>query len=166
MPRTLAKPIRSTARIDPTGRYRYSLTRSWDDTLPRACFCLLNPSTADATTDDPTLRRCLGFARRWGCGGVEIVNLFALRATDPRDLRRAADPVGPRNDAAIVRAATRAELLVAAWGNHGALHDRAKAVLAALARTSTVHTLGLTKLGHPRHPLYTPSDTTLTPLEP
>lgn len=165
MPRTtLPTPTRATARIDPTGRYRYALTRIWDPGAARVCFCLLNPSTADATTDDPTLRRCLGFARDWGFGGVEIVNLFALRATDPRLLRRTPDPVGPRNDAAIVRAARRADLIVAAWGNHGALRSRAEAVRALLSPIATVHALGITKMGHPRHPLYAPRSAGAKPL--
>jgi hypothetical protein len=156
----LAQRARGTAVIDPTGLYRYSLTRTWEPASGRACFCLLNPSTADATRDDPTLRRCLGYARRWGFGSVEVVNIFALRATDPHELRRARDPIGPRNDAAIRRAARRAALVVAGWGAHGALLDRGDAVRAILARLADtdIVTLGLTKHAHPRHPLYARAD--------
>ena len=162
-----AGPMRRTAILDPTGRYRYSLTRTWDPDAPRACFCLLNPSTADATRDDPTLRRCLGYARRWGFGSVEIVNIFALRATDPRELKRARDPIGPRNDAAIRRAARRATLVVAGWGAHGNLHERGDAVRTILASLldADVVALGLTKSGHPRHPLYARGDATTIRLE-
>lgn len=160
-------PARASALFDPTGRYRYSLTRTWDSAANRVCFCLLNPSTADAVRDDPTLRRCLGYARRWGFGSVEVVNIFALRATDPRELRRADDPVGPRNDAAIRRAARRAALVVAGWGAHGALLDRGDAVRRLLISLSDVDvvTLGHTKSGHPRHPLYTRADARTIPLE-
>ena len=124
---------------------------------------MLNPSTADARRDDPTIRRCMGFARTWGYGGVEVVNLFALRATDPSRLRIARDPVGPENDAHIRAVARRSSALVVAWGIHGALRERDAEVLALLSRRAPTHSLGWTKDGHPRHPLYLRRDARLLP---
>src|SRR5262245_19133112 len=91
------------ALISPCGLYRYWLTRTWDNSLRRVCWVMLNPSTADAEQDDPTIRRCVGFARSWGAGGIIVVNLFAFRASDPKALLRAADPVGPDNDGHILK---------------------------------------------------------------
>ena len=125
-------------------------------------FVMLNPSTADERRDDPTIRRCVGFARRWGFGGVEIVNLFALRASDPRALRRASDPVGPDNDRHIARVAARATLLVVAWGVWGRLRGRSAALRARLSRRAP-RCLGLTRSGEPRHPLYLRADARLVP---
>ncbi|MEZ6318940.1 MAG: DUF1643 domain-containing protein [Phycisphaerales bacterium] len=108
--------MRGWAGFDQTQAYRYTLGRRWDDAGRRVCFCLLNPSTADARVLDPTLTRCLGFARAWGFGAMDVVNIFALRSTDPGELYRTDDPVGARNDAAIRRCAARADLVVAGGG--------------------------------------------------
>jgi hypothetical protein len=135
------------------GRYRYRLWRRWDRSRPAIAFCMLNPSTADARRNDPTIRRCMGFARDWGYGGIEVVNIFALRATDPRDLRSARDPVGPRNDAFMLRAAGRSPVVIA-WGVHGALRDRGAEALGLLAPRTRLLALGRTRSGAPRHPLY------------
>lgn len=148
------------ADISDDGRYRYTLTRRWDD-RPRVVFVMLNPSTADADIDDPTIRRCIGFARRWDFGGIEVVNLFAWRATDPVELARADDPVGPDNDDHIV-ARCAGEFVVAAWGaSVPYLQRRRPADVLAMARNvgGQVHHLGLTKDGSPRHPLYLRGDT-------
>ena len=134
-------------------RYRYRLWRRWDRSRPAIAFCMLNPSTADARRDDPTIRRCIGFARAWGYGGLEVVNIFAMRATDPRALRSARDPVGPRNDAFMLRAAARSPVVIA-WGVHGALRDRGNEALRLLGSTSLLLALGRTRSGAPRHPLY------------
>jgi len=150
--------MRTSAVIDPTGAYRYRLRREWDDTLPRTCFVMLNPSTADATLDDPTIRRCIGFSRFWGCGSVEVVNLFALRSTDPRALLSAADPVGAENDQHIREASTSALVVVAAWGAHGALLNRDRKVMRLL---DSPQCLGVTSAGFPRHPLYVAGSTSL-----
>ena len=114
---------------------------------------MLNPSTADAVRDDPTIRRCIGFARAWGYRRLVVTNIFALRATLPSALRGAADPVGPRNDRYILRAARDADRVVCAWGVHGALGNREAEVL-ALLRDLALENLGLTQGGYPRHPLY------------
>ena len=114
---------------------------------------MLNPSTADASRDDPTIRRCVGFARRWRFGGVVVVNLFALRATEPRALREALRPIGRANDRHIRRAAARAAVVVIAWGAHGVFGERARAVERMLSRRE-LRCLGRTRSGEPRHPLY------------
>jgi hypothetical protein len=118
-------------------------------------FIGLNPSTADATADDPTVRRCVGFAKTWGFGGVDVVNLFAFRATEPRVLRRAADPTGTENDAHLLEVAATAGRVVAAWGIHGSYRGRDEAVLGLLRAAGVkVSCLSHTQAGHPRHPLY------------
>lgn len=131
--------------------YRYTLRRSWDTQLPVVLFVGLNPSTADETHDDPTIRRCMGFARRWGYGGLIVVNLFAFRATNPRALRGANDPVGPENDAWILRGQAEAERVVTAWGNGGTFRGRAEEVLPRLREP---YALGINQSGQPVHPLY------------
>ncbi len=144
------------ALFDPTGRYRYRLWRVWDRTLPRVAFVMLNPSTADAAKLDPTLRRCLAFAQRWGCGAFEVGNLYALRSTDPKALETdPGDVVGPENDAHLARIAEAAGYgVVIGWGAN-ARRTRADAVIDLLRRHGPVLRLGeLTGGGHPRHPLY------------
>jgi hypothetical protein len=137
-------------------RYRYLLTRGPASAREHVVFVMLNPSTATQTRDDATIRKTIGFAHRLGFERLSVVNLFALRATDPRRLYRARDPVGPDNDAAIRDATRDATMVIAAWGNHGALRGRAAHVLAMLP---AVHHFGLTALGQPRHPLYVPYST-------
>jgi hypothetical protein len=143
------------ADISDCGLYRYSLWRTWDPAKPPVCWCMLNPSTADGSADDPTIRRCVDFAKRWGHGGIVVVNLFAFRATDPAALARTAAPVGMRNDERIHLAVGRCPLVVAAWGCGGSLFGRDAAVRRLLAFAGAdVRCLGTTKGGHPRHPLY------------
>jgi len=143
--------LQSSAEFSACGRYRYSLTRIWDRAGPTILFIGLNPSTADAEKNYPTICRCLGFARDWNYGGLIVCNLFAFRATDPRGLRIVDDPVGRKNDAAIRRASETAERVVVAWGIHGRLGGRADEVLASLRRP---YCLGVTLDGSPKHPLY------------
>jgi len=121
---------------------------------------MLNPSTADETTDDPTIRRCRGFAKSWGYGGIEVVNLFALRATDPAQLRSHTAPIGPENDVYIVSAATdeKTGLIVCAWGRHGRFNERDSAILQMLQPRCSLHVLNWTMTGEPRHPLYVKGD--------
>jgi hypothetical protein len=169
------------ATLSECGLYRYRLWRTWDSSLRSACFIALNPSTADASVDDPTVRRCVGFARSWGCGGLVVVNLFAYRATEPKALfdvyyRRQfagaggevryhnGDPVGPENDAHVRKAAEACHPVVAAWGVHGVMMLRDGRVKKLLADLGTpVVCLGLTHDGHPRHPLYVRADADLVP---
>lgn len=158
----------ATATFSPCRTYRYALTRRWSDG-PLAVFVMLNPSTADAFTLDPTVRRCIGFATSWSAGGVLVLNLFALRATDPKALYSHEDPAGPDNDVVIAERLTDADEpvrpVIAAWGVHGALHGRAVRV-SSLLRDLGVQPqcLGLTKEGHPRHPLYMPADSAVVDL--
>jgi hypothetical protein len=159
-PRT---PARS-AILSADGRYRYHLSRRLDTGAARiATFIMLNPSTADHLVDDPTFRRCLGFCRRWGCGELHVVNLFALRATDPRNLRRAADPVGPENRAWVRRAAAIGGLVVCGWGTHGSYMGQDLTVLRWIEDCCTPLALGITRGGQPRHPLYVPYAARLEP---
>lgn len=144
--------------------YRYVLTRTWDISLPVAKWIMLNPSTADAMKDDPTIRRCAGFARREGCGGIAVVNLFALRATDPAALRQADDPAGPANDPFIAIHAGPGDLVIAAWGAGGTLNGRAAEVGQRLTAAGVrLKCLGVTAAGQPRHPLYVRADAPLLP---
>ncbi len=160
--------MRKRATLGGAGRYRYSLERAWDPAGPRALFVLLNPSTADASQDDPTLRRCLGFARTTGAGALEVVNLFALRASDPRGLRAVEDPLGPVNRRAQRRAVARADLVILGWGATRFAEREAPRFLACLERWRAaikapppVLCLGTTRSGAPRHPLYVPARTPL-----
>jgi hypothetical protein len=145
------------------GVHRYLLWRIWDERLPRLLWMLLNPSTAGGNTDDPTLRKCHTFSSTWGYGGLEVVNLFALRSPYPSGLKSASDPIGAENDRFIVAAANRSSSVVVAWGNHGAFRERGRAVLDLLSCSTsrTVLCLGVTKHNHPCHPLYVASSTLL-----
>jgi len=137
--------------------YRYSLTRVWDAGRGRVLFVMLNPSTATEVRNDPSVERCERRARALGYGAFRVCNIFAWRATDPAEMRAQADPVGPDNDAAIADGCAWADAVVCAWGTHGAHLGRGAAV-AALIRAAGVTplVLGLSKAGHPRHPLYVP----------
>lgn len=148
-------------------KYRYQLTREWDGDLPVVNFIGLNPSTADALKDDPTIRRCLGFAKRWGFGKLIMTNLFAYRATDPVDLCfREIDPIGPENDQWVELSAHDSQLVVAAWGavenyirsNYRFALQRGVAVCERLTLDQDVMCLGRTRSGQPRHPLYLRGD--------
>ena len=144
------------AVFDSTTVYRYRLIRTWDNG-PRVAFILLNPSIADSTHDDPTIRRCIGFARAWGYAGVDVVNLFAFRTPYPSDLRLASDPVGPDNDAHVLAVAAESSAVILGWGNHGGYCDRAQAVIRLLSGVPALYIFGLTGAGQPRHPLYLPA---------
>ncbi|MGR3483773.1 MAG: DUF1643 domain-containing protein [Paracoccaceae bacterium] len=138
--------------------HRYLLERAWGPG-PRMLFVMLNPSTATEAQNDPTVERCERRARAYGCGAMRVTNVFGLRSTDPRGLRMATDPVGAQNDDAIAESARdwlRAdEVTLCAWGTHGAHLGRGPAVEALLRATGRpLSVLGLTKDGHPRHPLY------------
>jgi hypothetical protein len=152
--------------------YRYLLQRRWTAAKygPRALWVMLNPSTADDRKDDPTIRRCAAFSARHGASGLSVVNLYALRCTDPGGLRRHSDPVGPQNDlriaASLAAAAAGGWPVICAWGA-GADPARVADVLAAISGAGIAPlTLGLTRRGHPRHPLYVAAATKLVPYTP
>ena len=153
-----------SALISQCRRYRYNLTRTWDPSNRPICWIMLNPSTADAETDDRTISKICRFSRSWGAGGIVVVNLFALRSTDPDRLYETADRVGPLNDIEIMRAISGASRIIAAWGCDGALGNRDRDVLAML-RGRMVECLVRTKGGHPGHPLYIQETTQPFPLE-
>jgi hypothetical protein len=151
------------AKFDASGMYRYSLWRAWYIDHPRVGFIMLNPSTADERGNDPTIRRCIDFAHTWQFGSVEVVNLFAYRTTDARELIRVDDPVGKENDLFIDKAIEGCSTIVVSWGTKGRLLGRDRQVLQLLVGKQNVYCLGVTKDGHPRHPLYVRGDTRLVP---
>jgi hypothetical protein len=144
------------------GLYRYWLSRTIAPIGKKVTFICLNPSTADASHNDPTISRCIDFAKQWGASTLIVVNLFAYRSTDPRVLRVAYDPVGPENDTWLKKAMTQSDLVVAAWGNGGKLNGRAELVKSMFPKR--LHALRLSKQGMPCHPLYLPSGLRPTPL--
>ena len=168
----------SSAVIDPTGRYRYSLTRHWGPGPgPLVCWVMLNPSTADADRNDPTITRCIALSTAWGFRGLVVVNLFGWRATKPADLMNAPNPVGPENDQAIRRALRDGNVLqvIAAWGAHADrdwIAHRVTVVTHLLRHEADLRFrcelshIGLTKGGHPRHPLYVRGDVLPQPWRP
>lgn len=149
------------ATISADNLYRYRLTRIWEPGKPPLSFVMLNPSTADDRVDDPTIRRCMAFARREGCGGIIVANLYGLRATDPSELLRAADPFGPKNGAALLSVLDESVIydkpVVCAWGTKGG-RGAINFAISAKATLAKLMCLGQTKDGHPRHPLYVRGD--------
>ena len=146
--------VEGGAQFSDCGLYRYRLSRTWNSWEPPALFVMLNPSTATADADDPTIKRCTRFAQRWGYGGLTVGNLFGYRATSPALLRTVDDPVGPDNDNALRELQLDAGITVVAWGAQGGLYRRDRAVLDLL--DGPVSCLGLTASNQPRHPLYVP----------
>ncbi|NJN22550.1 MAG: DUF1643 domain-containing protein [Leptolyngbya sp. RL_3_1] len=158
------RPLERSATFDVTGQYRYCLGRRWDSRQPCLTWVMLNPSQADHRQEDPTLRRCLGLTQAWGYGALTVVNLFAYCSSQPRDLKRVADPIGPENDRYLLAACADVPTIVLAWGNGGNLHGRDRAVLALLARDrDRCHCLGRNQTGQPRHPLYVKRQAQLCP---
>lgn len=149
--------IRKDAIISECGKYRYRLTRVWDKALPIMGWVMLNPSTADASEDDPTIRKCCHYAKRDGFGGIEVVNMFAWRATDPRELKRVSDPYG-RENTDYIESMDVNQRVVVAWGGKPVL---VKAIDAL--HNLDCYCLGVNQDGSPRHPLYLPADCPLTP---
>ncbi len=150
--------LKSSAVLSECGAYRYRLDREWDLQKGRVAFLMLNPSTADASVDDPTIRRCIGFAKAWGYGALTVGNLFALRSTSPKALYGHSDPVGPENDKHLLEIARSARKIVCAWGTHGKLNGRDFQVYDQLEFFNLV-ALKTTAEGHPGHPLYIAADT-------
>lgn len=154
------------AAFSPDRTYRYGPFRRWGDG-PTLCWVMLNPSTADAFREDATSRRVRSFTRRLGrYGGLVIVNLYSLRSTDPRNLWTHPDPIGPLGDKFLMEQAGCRTSVIAAWGTHGARNNRGQLVADKLAACGvTLHCLGVTGNGQPRHPLYTRADTPLQPYQ-
>ena len=157
--------MEKTAIISDCGQYRYQLGRTWDDG-PIARFIMLNPSTADASNDDPTIRRCISFAKREGAGAISVVNLFAFRATKPADMMQADDPIGPENNDHLREWVGHefgfAKVVVAAWGANKMAADRFKKICdRGVIDTQYWQCLGKTKSGAPKHPLYIKGDAPL-----
>lgn len=147
--------VRSGAIFSHDERYRFLLWRVWDANRPLWTFGMLNPSTADADVLDPTITRCLYRAMDGGAGGLIVWNLFAWRATDPRDMKAAEDPVGPNNDLYMLLGVRDAARNIVGWGNHGSHLNRDRYVRDLLAMTAVeVHALNITSQGQPQHPLY------------
>lgn len=166
-PAAVQAVARKDADVSACGTYRYTLERQWG-MGPPLCFIMLNPSTADASLDDPTIRRCMGFARREGAGGIWVANLYALRSTSPALLGVHPDPVGPENDRAIgdvlLMGALGHHPVIAAWGAWQTRDGRADHIVERAADFGAdLRCLGTTKDGHPRHPLYVRADQPLVP---
>ena len=136
-------------------KYRYILSRTWDETKPTVLFIGLNPSTADEEIDDPTIRKCINYAKSWGYGKILMPNLFAFRSTDPNNLKHELDPVGSENNTYILKSASKADLVIACWGNPGRLFNRDKEVISLIPN---LHCLKRNKNGTPHHPLYLSKD--------
>lgn len=174
MSSTSSTQITRQCVFSPCRSYRYTLWREWSDMDLLASNGLLaalnsdrylmviglNPSTADETKDDPTIRRCVAFAKRWGYGALCMTNLFAWRDTKPANMMKAADPIGPLNDYYLFELAKNAGLILAAWGTKGGHRGRAEYVKDVFSEAGfTLHALRLNDDGSPEHPLYIPADT-------
>jgi hypothetical protein len=132
-----------TAVFSPDRAYRYRLKQTWDGTLPHLCFLILNPSIADEVKNDPTVERCERRARATaGCGGLEVINIFAYQTTDPAEMKAQPDPIGPENDRHIIEAASSASMVICAWGNHGDHMDRGRVVIRLLREKGITCGLG------------------------
>lgn len=152
----LLRDDRNGAIFSDDREYRYRLWRTWDVERPTVAFIMLNPSTADETTMDPTCTRCRGYAEDWGYGRLVVGNLFALRSTDPEGLYDHPDPVGPDNDDHLRAIVEDADRVIVAWGNHGELNGRGEQVGEML--DADLYALSVTQDGQPGHPLYLPGD--------
>jgi hypothetical protein len=168
-----AEEVRRAAYLSDDRRYRYWLTRAWDDSLPMICVIGVNPSTADANTDDPTIRKCLGFARRLGFGSLLMLNVGAYRATDPREWIKAVDPFGPENTVSLLKqyiteqslaltvGAVPTPTVVAAWGRNCSQYRGLSRALAIVHSMPFLMCWGKNKDHTPRHPLTIPYSTPL-----
>lgn len=141
-------------------RYRYSLWRTWERGYGHVLFIGLNPSTADENKDDPTIRRCIGFAKDLGYGGINMLNIFAFRATNPKELMKAKEPIGKKNNHYLKMYCDPIGLNVACWGSWGLYMNRGREVLDLLG-IDCLHCFGFTTNTQPKHPLYLKKDTEL-----
>ena len=144
-----------SATLSDCRTYRYSLSRTWDNSKAYVLFIGLNPSTADENKDDPTIRRCIDYAKSWGFGGLKMVNPFAYRATLPSDLKKADFPIGVDNDKHIKELSSSASITIVAWSNDGSYLNRDKEVLELIKNPMC---LNINKSGQPSHPLYQKKD--------
>lgn len=164
---TAADTWKSGATFSPCRRYRYRLWREWGDPTQRCAFIMCNPSVGDECEDDHTIRRCIGFAKRWGFGAIDLANLFAWVSTNPLGLLEPLDPVGPDNNGHLTSVASNAGRVVMAWGAHGAIralldlraHDVATMLQLLVKQPRDLGTLGRTADGYPRHPARIPNFT-------
>lgn len=155
--------MKRTAIFDSTGNYRYQLGRQWRAKGTEVAFVMLNPSRADDSHDDPTLRACIQFAQRWQYASLSVVNLFGYRTPHPSELKKAKDPVGSDNDHYVLETVIAADKVVLAWGNEGGLLGRDRAILTQLVPyQAKLYYLHLNRSGQPRHPLYIKRDVPLT----
>ena len=138
----------SDAKLSACRKYRYALWRTWDDSMGKVMFIGLNPSTADETVDDRTIKRCISYAQQWGYGGIIMGNLFAFRTPNPDEMKSSKSPVGEENDYWLKRLANDAELVVGMWGNSGKFLGRSEEVVAMFPN---LHCLRLTGAGQPHH---------------
>ncbi|MHC6178781.1 DUF1643 domain-containing protein [Clostridium sp. JNZ X4-2] len=152
--------MKKYAFIDLTGKYRYTLSRIWNENSGKVVFILLNPSTADTFEDDTTVKKCISFAKHWNFGSLEIVNLFAYRCTDAKSLKNVSDPVGIKNNQYILKAVKNADKIIAGWGNGSDFCNRASDVL-CLLKSYKLYCLEINKTGSPKHPLFLSLDTEL-----
>lgn len=152
--------MKKAAEFSECRSYRFALWRVWDESKSYAMIIGLNPSTAGEKEDDPTIRRCINFAKSWGYGGLCMTNLFAFRATIPNDMFNASDPVGSGNDEWLLRLAKDAGVVIAAWGNDGTYLGRSSEVIKLIPN---LHYLKMNKSGEPAHPLYL--DSSMKPIQ-
>jgi len=153
--------------FSPDRVYRYTLLHTWrqpDEQPHYICWIALNPSTADENQLDPTLRRIRGFSQAWGYNGFQMLNAFAFRATDPKKMEAAADPVGPENDAYLLAETAKTDRVICAWGNHAACCNRQDQIRRLLHDRPLCY-LRLTSRGFPSHPLYLPASLQPIPWE-
>ena len=154
--------LENDAVISDCGRYRYLLRRTWDHKKPRALLVMLNPSTADARLDDATIRSCVRLLLGHGYGSMEVVNVYAYRATKPEELAKQSDPFGPDNERTIAAAIHRCDIAICAWGAYPPARTHARSILNAIhSHRPATYCFGKTKAGAPKHPLYIKSGTPL-----
>jgi hypothetical protein len=143
--------MKKGANISIDKKYRYSLYRIWNDELPKVAFICLNPSIADDKIDDPTINRCIEFAKSWGYGGFYMLNLFAFRATNPSELTKVNDPIGMDNQNVILETITKVDKVICAWGNEGILLNQNKKILSIIENP---YCIKINSSGEPSHPLF------------
>jgi len=148
-----ADGVKSYAIFSDCEKYRYILTRMWDEHKSKIVFIGLNPSTANEIKNDPTVTRMIKFAKSWRYGSISVCNLFGFRATFPEDLKKAQNPVGKENDELIIKEIKEADKVIAAWGNHGKFKNRSYEMLQQIAGDN-LYSFGKTNQGEPKHVLY------------